>query len=73
MHSLPGDLPRVSKGGSDGAVRCLKEIDFGFLHICFRLWPEGNNGKGAGRFVYIILPVSRGKVLKTIALLLHFS
>jgi hypothetical protein len=46
----------------------LKGIDFCFLHICFGLWLKGNNGKGAERFIYVILPVSPGKVLKTIAL-----
>ena len=37
MHSLPGDLLGVSKGGSNAALRCLKKLD------CFPFWPSGES------------------------------
>ena len=37
MRSWPGDLQGVSKGGSNGAVRCLKKLD------CFPFWPSGES------------------------------
>ena len=37
VHSLPGDLLGVSKGGSNAELRCLKKLD------CFPFWPSGES------------------------------
>ena len=37
VRSWSGDLQGVSKGGSNGAVRCLKKL------VCFPFWPSGES------------------------------